>query len=517
MTEYFKYFIFNDIIIMYYISINVLVGGKCMYDINNLDYVEFEEFCCDYIERITNKKFKLYAVGKDGGIDIESIDGNIICQCKRYSDNSSLTSVCEKEVVKLKKLNFNEYYLLTSRNMSAPYVNKIYNIFKEYMEDKSHIISKQDINRFLKEEKNKDILQKHHKLWLLSSNILSLYLEKYVHSTSKYEIEKAKKERKYFVETKPYYDALKIIDNKRILLLTGEPGVGKSITSRMIIYYMLTKYNDYKFIFTPTNNVTKIIESMDDDAKEILFMDDFLGQTCDNIDLQNLKEICFLLNMIKLNPNKKIIMNSRITIFNKVKNEENEFNKLLKEINLDEYTISIDDISIVDRARIIYNLLYVNQIPYNEFIIIKEKYNSIIYHKSFNTRIIDYSIIQYKENSKNHLYDLIIQNLDNPKDVWKSEFNRIEAIDKIVMYQLYSLGDNFVPYYALKESINNYLFKFNINNFNYANFNDVVNRLNKSLLTINIIEGKKHLKVLSPSINDYIQSELNNNESLQKK
>ena len=36
-------------------------------------------------------------------------------------------------------------------------------------------------------------------------------------------MEKAKKERKYFVETKPYYDALKIIDNKRILLLTGEP------------------------------------------------------------------------------------------------------------------------------------------------------------------------------------------------------------------------------------------------------------------------------------------------------
>jgi len=484
------------------------VGGK-MYDINNLDYVEFERFCCDYMERITGIKFKYFAEGADQGIDLMSIDETIICQCKRYTNNSSLTSICKKEVLKLDKMSYiNKYYLLTSRSLSVDYTNKIYKIFEKYMEDKSYIISKEDINKFLKEDNNKDILQKHHKLWLISSNVLSLYLSKYVHSTSKEELRKAKEERKYFVETKPYYDAVKIIDNRNILLLTGEPGVGKSITSRMIIYYLLAKYNDYEFVSTPNNDVSKILEYMNDDKKEIIFMDDFLGQTCENIDLQKLKEIGVLLNIIKNNSNKKILLNSRITIYNKVKNEENEFSKIITDINLKEYMIDVSDITPLDRARIVYNFLFMNEIPYKQFLIIKDNYENIIYHKSYSTRIIEYSIRQYKEDSSLNLYNLIINNLNNPKDVWKSEFDRIEEIDRIVMYQLYSLGDDYVPYSVVKLNTNNYLLKNNIYINGYNNFNDVVNRLNKSMLSKKIFEGQVFLKVLNPSINDYIQLEL---------
>lgn len=50
-----------------------------MYDVYNLDSYEFEQFCCDYIERITGKKFKYFSVGQDQGIDLASVDGKILC------------------------------------------------------------------------------------------------------------------------------------------------------------------------------------------------------------------------------------------------------------------------------------------------------------------------------------------------------------------------------------------------------------------------------------------------------
>lgn len=382
--------------------------------------------------------------------------------------------------------------------------------------DKSHIISKEDINRFLKDKSNNDILERHHKLWLTSSNVLSLYLNKYIHSVSKVELEKAKEERKYFVDTKPYRDAINLIDNNNILLITGDPGVGKSITSRMIILYLLAKCENYEFVTTPTNNISKLIEAMNDDKKEIIFLDDFLGQTCDNISLQYLKELDVLIRIIKNNPNKKLLMNSRVTIYNKVIRENDEISKILSDINLIKYTIDIGKITFLDRARILYNFLYMNKIPYKEFLIIKNGYNSIIYHKSYSTRIIEYSIRKYKQDSNDHLSDIIIYNLDHPSDVWKSEFERIEKIDRLVMYQIYSLGDGYIPFKTVRECLDNYLLKYD-KNLENTNFNASIYRLNKSMVAINVFGESKYIKVINPSINDYIQDVFCNETILQKR
>ena len=485
-----------------------------MYNINNLDSVEFEKFCLDYMEKVTGKRMKRFGLGKDDGIDLESIDGKIICQCKRYESSSITKKKISEEYDKIKDLDFEEYYFLTSKSLTPNMTNIIFNTFNKYMKDKSHIIAKEDINDFLSKKENIDILKRNHKLWFLSSNVLDLYLNKYVKTTSKLEIKKMKETEKLFVETKAYYDAIDIIENKNILLLIGNPGVGKTITSRMVIYYLLLNYKDYDFIYTPKNDISKLIESIDEDSKQIIFLDDFLGQTCSNIDFFNLKELDSLLGFIKNNKNKKLILNSRITIYNKAK-EENEFSKLLYDMNLEEYIIDVNDISKLDRARILYNFLYVNKIPYKDFLVIKDNYNKIIRHRSYSARIIEYSIIQYKNESKS-LYEIIINNLDNPEGIWKDEFKKLEEIDRIIMYNLYILGDDYIPYMVLKECVDNYLLKYNINPSNYS-FRDSINRLNKSLISRNLIGNNIELKVLNPSINDYIQNVIKEDSVLQRR
>lgn len=490
-----------------------------MYNLLNLDALEFEKFSRDFIEKKLNKKFKRFGVGKDGGIDLISLDEKIICQCKRYKDSTGLKVVCEDECEKLKKYSFEEYYFITTAELNKTVTDSIYNIFKPWMRDYSHIIGATDICDFLDDENNIDILKKNHKLWLTSANVLSICLNRYVDNVSKITLDEIEEISKYFVDTKPYYNAIKAIENTNIVLLTGEPGVGKTLTSKMLIRYLLANNNNYKLRTVLHGNLPQLISSLQTcDEPEIIFLDDFLGQTCLSIDDSLISELKVILKLSKKYKNKKVILNSRITILNKAKFEKIEFSNLLSELKLTECLVNINDISNLDRARILYNLMYHNGVYCEHYEEIKKdkRYNIIIGHKSFNTRIIEWCIKNFNTVDSDKFYDFLLDSLNNPKNVWKSEFERIEACDVILMHQLFTLGDTYIPIEILKIATMNSLYTRGFSTEIYS-FDDSINRLSKSLISTTFLNKKKYVNVLTPSINDYIQNFLKDNQAeLQK-
>lgn len=490
-----------------------------MFNILNLDPFEFEKFCLDFMEKKLNIKFKRFGPGKDDGIDLISLDGKIICQCKRYKDSSKLVSICKKEFEKIKNQSFKEYYLLTSAEVSETVTKQIYEIFIEYMKDYSFVIGKNDIDDFLSDENNIDVLKRNHKLWLSSSLVLDLYLNRYSDAISKVVINEFEKETKYFVETKAYYNAIDIINSNGIILLVGDPGIGKTLTSKMLIRYLLINNKEFRLTTVSNNNLSKLIESMQqNDNPEIIFLDDFLGQTSLSINDTLINELKSLLKLAKIFNNKKVILNSRITILNKAKNEKEEFEKILDEIGIKECLIDVNDMTKLDRARILYNLMYHNGVAKSSYetVINNKNYNTIINHKSFNTRIIEMCAIREKIVKPKNFFDYVIATLNNPKDVWKSEFDRIEKYDVVLMYQLYTLGNNYIPIDVLKKATINFLLTNEYDVDRYS-FDESINRLSKSLIGIAILGKKKYVSVLNPSINDYIQNYLLDNDAELKK
>lgn len=490
-----------------------------MFNILNLDPFEFEKFCLDFMEKKLNIKFKRFGPGKDDGIDLISLDGKVICQCKRYKDSSKLVSICKKEFEKIKKQSFEKYYLLTSAEVSETVTKQIYKIFIDYMGDYSFVIGKNDIDDFLSDEDNIDVLKKNHKLWLSSSLVLDLYLNRYSDAISKVVIDEFEKETKYFVETKAYYNAIDIINSNGVILLVGDPGIGKTLTSKMLIRYLLINNKEFRLTTVSNNDLSKLIESIQqNDNPEIIFLDDFLGQTSLSINDTLINELRSLLKLTKIFNNKKVILNSRITILNKAKNEKEEFEKLLDEIGIKECLIDVNDMTELDRARILYNLMYHNGVTRDSYetVINNKNYNSIIKHKSFNTRIIEMCAIREKTVKPENFFEYIIATLNNPKDVWRSEFNRIEKYDVVLMYQLYTLGNNYIPIDALKRATTNFLLinRYDVDRYS---FDDCINRLSKSLVGIAILGKKKYVSVLNPSINDYIQNYLLDNDAELKK
>ncbi len=490
-----------------------------MFNILNLDPLEFEKFCMDFMEKKLNTKFKRFGPGKDDGIDLISLDGKIICQCKRYKDSLNLKTVCQNEYNKIKNTEFEKYYLLTTAELGKKIVENIYEIFHEYMDDYSYIIGKTDIDDFLSDTNNIDVLKKNHKLWLSSSIVLDLYLNRYSDAISKVIINDFENETKFFVETKAYYNAVDIINSNGIILFVGDPGIGKTITSKMLIRYLLANNKDYKLTTVSNNDLSKLIESVhQNDDPEIIFLDDFLGQTSLSLDDKLINDLKNLLKLTTIFNNKKVILNSRITILNKAKHEKEEFEKLLDEIGIKECLIDVNDLSQLDRARILYNLMYHNGVTKESFNTIKKdnNYNLIINHKSFNTRIIEMCCKRSNRVASENFFNYIIESLNNPKDIWKSEFERIETCDVVLMYQLYTLGNNYIPVDCLHKSVTNYLCNSNSEVEKYS-FEDSINRLSKSLIGIAILGKKKYISVLNPSINDYIQNYLLDNLAELKK
>ena len=495
-----------------------------MYNLKNLNDYEYEVLSMDVMERILQKRLHRFARGRDGGIDVcDSIrNPKIIIQVKQYNNSkySNLKSIIiNSEVEKIKKLNLEDYFLCTSLELTRNNKEELYGILQPFMKSPDNIIDGIEMNDFLEKDENQDIVKKNYKLWLNSTNVLSLINNQNVFidcETLMYDIEN---QVKNFVETDGYIEALNKINKENIVILVGAPGVGKSTISKMI----LLKYANegYKVRYTTDNNISKIkdVLSMDAECKEIILLDDFLGQHYLNLRETEPNELKSLLAFIQKNKNKKIVLNSRITILKEAQRRYITFNELIDKYDNNIYLINLDNMKKIEKAKILYNHLYFNDIPMEHFLDIKKdkRYFKIIEHPNYNPRIIEYVTKKrvFENVNANEYFTYIMKSLKNPQDIWKDEFeNRLLAEDRMLVYTLYTLTNSSIEIGKLKESYNCMI--RNIPNLDTTInvFDRTIYRLSNSLLLKIVDKTEIKVGVLNPSINDYVKNELNDNENL---
>lgn len=495
--------------------------GKYLYDFTNLSDVEFEKLSSDILSRKLGVKLRYFAPGRDGGIDLvdDVAQKNIIVQVKHYAKSSfsSLLTSLKKEVDKVKKLKPNQYYVCVSQQITADNINDIYNLFKDYMEDTSNIITRDILVEFLEQDSNQDLLRKNFKLWLLSDKLLKDIFNNKVFIDSEVLLDDINEEFNYFVQTKVFNEGLEILKKSRLLMIQGSPGVGKSINSKMLAAAFVKE--DYIIRYTTDGQVSNIksVISQNPDVKEVILLDDCLGQYYFSLKEGQDLELVSLIKYIKQYENKVLILNTRVTIFNEAKRSRLQFRRYLDKGKLPIKTIDIDAISSEEKAEIFYNHLSKNKIPKTYFNELRKdkKYRKIIEHRNYNPRIIEFVTEEYRYSkvSPPGYYNFILNHLNNPMDVWADEFEqKLEEIDRIFMYTLFSLTDTYTDIIALEDC-----FIFRLNNEGRAQstvnlFDDVKSRLTKSLVKIMDVNGSSKIGVLNPSINDYMNSYLQSNK-----
>ncbi|MBP5557638.1 MAG: ATP-binding protein [Bacteroidales bacterium] len=409
------------------------------YDFKILQPSEFECFSRDLLQARENIFIESFADGPDKGIDFRfayNIDQTCIIQCKRDKEWNELKSHLKKEADKVKRLNPQRYILTTSVDLSVNQKKEIREIFSRHIKKNSDILGRKDLNNLLNH--HKEIEKDYHKLWLASTNVLNLIINKDTVNWSTFELENIKRDIRLYVENKSLNEALEILKKNHYVIISGIPGIGKTTLARMLVYSMLAQgFDEFVYITDDIDNAAKMFEK---EKRQIFFFDDFLGSNSfiqQSLSFEN-KLVSFIegvrnsANTLFILSTREYVLSEAMTYYEKLSMSNIELAKCT--IQLEYYTKSI-------KARILYNHLAEADIPaeYINAFIDKHSYRELIEHKNFNPRVIESIIKKQIWNSiaPNDFTDKIKEFFDSPVSVWQFAF---EKLDVDTRYALLVLG-----------------------------------------------------------------------------
>jgi hypothetical protein len=411
------------------------------YDFRNLlSAFEFECFTRDLLNVHEGLNLGNFAEGRDGGIDLRYTNDKgktVVVQAKRYKDYAELKAVLKKEVDKVKKLKPNRYIITTSVDLTANNKSEIIDTFKPYIKNENDVIAKQDLNKLL--SLHPEIERKYYKLWLASTSVLEEILHKDIVNWTHFEEEEIKETVKTYVMNDSFNEALQKLLINRYVVISGEPGIGKTTLARVLVLHLLSdKFKDQpessnfdQFCYT-NGNINDFVSLLKEGKRQVFFYDDFLGQIALEEGEKNFdRRLITFIHYCKKSQDKLLILTTREYIFqqglirypNLTTRDNIEFSKCV--VDMGKYTRFV-------RAQILYNHLVANNIPqeYINSILFDKNYLKIIDHPHFSPRIIETFLKNGIHNScePNIYFDKVKDFFDKPDSVWLDAFQKLSII-----------------------------------------------------------------------------------------
>lgn len=356
------------------------------YDFLNISPFEFEILCRDLLQSELGVRLEAFGSGTDGGIDLRFADGgNLIVQCKRYKDYSSLIQELKREVKKVNKLNPERYILTTSASLSPKQKENIQELFSPFIHKPSDIFTREDLNNLLNRFPN--VEKDNYKLWLSSTNILHTIINSQIVNQSKFAFDEIKDKIQLYVQNDSFFEALNILKENNYVIISGIPGIGKTTLAQILVYDLLARGTE-EFIFL-SDSISQGFQLFNEEKSQVFFFDDFLGRNFleNSIKTNEEGQIIRFISKIQKSENKVLIFTTREYILNQAqikfdRLDSLEFRKCV--MDLSKYTTII-------KAKILYNHLFFFNIPFNyiEEIINQKLLMPIINHQNYNPRIIE--------------------------------------------------------------------------------------------------------------------------------
>lgn len=489
----------------------------------NLNDVEFEALCLDIMQKKLNVELSRFSAGQDQGIDLcdDVRTKHIVIQVKHYvnSSISQLLASLKRELAKVEKLNPGQYFICCSKPLSPQQVDNIYAMFSKYMDSSRNVVTIHDIDTFLNDPINIDVLEKHYKLWIESTGILQNIINGDIFVDCETLLSTIEDEKTLFVQTRAYEQSIELLEHGKSLFIVGNPGVGKTITSKMLVLYFAA--HGYRVRYTTNTSDLQVLKralSRDRDTKEIVLVDDCFGQAYFNMRETQSNELIALIKFVRMCRNKLLILNSRVTIYKEARQISYDLVRCLDNGECQVYTIDMDSLTLYEKARIFYNHLVYHGIPdeYLNEIRKDQRYLRIVKHKNYNPRLIEFVCSRKRQAviPAEKYYDFISSNLNNPAEMWRDEYvNRLQKPDRILLSTIYSFSD-------LGTSLNSVKFSFEHRIAHEANVDTTINQFEQSLnrllegfVVITDRASEKTISMANPSVNDFLNGYYNGNQS----
>lgn len=478
------------------------------YDFKSLNDKEFEILCVDLIGEVEGQRIERFKAGRDAGVDGRFfVHGNkeVILQCKHWSGTpitQLLRELTTTEKAKVEKLKPHRYVLGLSNALSRAEKKLLSDAFAPYLSE-SDIYGKEDLNDLIRAKPH--IERKHYKLWLHSTSVLGHIFNNAIHGRSTYALEEIIRSSSRYVVTLNHQFALKILDKLGVVIITGEPGIGKTtLADHLCLAYVADGYSYLKI----ADEIREAEAVFDADSKQIFYFDDFLGRNyLDALKGHEGSHVTQFIRRVASNKNKKFVLTSRSTILNQGKFLIDNFAH--DNVQRNEYEIRISSLTEMDKAQILYNHIWHSSLhrSYVDELYHQRRYRTVIAHQNFNPRLISYITDSNRLEAcpPAKYWEYVLESLENPAQIWDHPFNAQQDDFGRAIVFLVVLNGAAIREDDLSNAYHRYTLHPENKHFSGRHeFQVNIRLLTGSFLTRAVTPGHASIDLFNPSIGDYI-------------
>lgn len=366
------------------------------YDVFYGSPLRFQQFACAVLSVREKCVFQRFGEGKDGGIDglFVSGDERIILQVKRTeAKGKALLGILRGERQRLRPGQCSRYILVIStRSISDKWKKEIQKLLPEIVST-NDIITGEDLNGYLELPEYAHIEKAYHELWLNSGNYLETLLAKRMSADilkrSKVKLNLVAEEKRTFIETEIFAQALDILRAHQRVLISGEPGVGKTAHARCLADYCIQMdgYEELYFV----NSIEEIEQILGEgNGRKIIIFDDFWGHgpfSESRIELNGERRMQELFRVLPYYPDVRLIFTTREFV---LQQGLLHFPELEEVSRMNKVALRLDTYTLPQKAEILYRHLDAAELGYDYIKAIFERREDIIYCEAYSPRSVAY-------------------------------------------------------------------------------------------------------------------------------
>ncbi len=476
--------------------------------LENLSHIDFEELCRDLAFAETGERFAAFGPGPDGGVDGRHSRGEktTILQCKHYyrSSFSALKATMRREMIKISELAPTRYVLFTSQSLTTNRSEELAAIMGTTLKSPDDIWGREDIDAAIR--RHPSIEKSHIKLWLTSTAVLERVLQSGLEAFSQATKDEILEQIRLYVRNPSFDHATKRLEEHKVLIVSGPPGVGKTTLAKMISYHYLKD----NWRFYAINSLDDGFSRIEDDTPTLFFFDDFLGRI--ELDRHSLiqRESAFAIfvRRIQKSVNARFILTTRAHIFE----EARIFSDYIDDgrLQLAKYLLDVSAYSRRIRSHILFNHLTLSDLSQEHFAaLLRDQWlKNIVDHKNYNPRVVASVSSECLDIvSATDYPSYIYHALDNPDLIWSKPFRALAMKCQNLLISLFFESQYGEDIDNLKEHywrVHRNVCSAHAQGTRPTDFEDALSVLESGFISI----SNKRVRFVNPSLKDFLKAHL---------